>query len=66
VVEAKFKSDFSALRDRIADVTPEEYARARARMTALVEPARQHRSVARQPAKFLRNLVERARAALGT
>ena len=64
VVEAKFHGDFAALRDRVADVTREEYAQARARLNTLVEPARQHRSVARQPAKFLRGLVERCRAAL--
>ena len=65
VVEAKFHGDFAALRARVADVTPEEYGQARARLTALAEPARQHRSIARRPAEFLLNLVARARAAVG-
>lgn len=65
VVEAKFHGNFRAIRERVADVTPKEYAQARARLTALAEPARQHRSVARQPARFLCNLVAQARAALG-
>ena len=65
VVEAKFRGNISTLRERVASVTPETYARARARLEELAEPARLHRSVARQPAKFLAGLVERARAALG-
>ena len=64
VVEAKLHGNVSTLRERVASVTPEAYAQARARLKELAEPARQHRSVARQPAKFLAGLVERARAAL--
>lgn len=65
VVEAKLHGNISALRERVANVNPEDYSRARVRLRELAEPARQHRSVARQPAKFLSNLVARARARLG-
>jgi len=65
VVEVKFQGNFAALRARVADVTPEEYTQARARLAALAEPARQHRSIARRPAEFLRDLVARARSAAG-
>lgn len=64
VVEAKLLGNVSTLRERVASVAPEEYARARVHLKDLAEPARQHRSVARQPAKFLAGLVDRARAAL--
>jgi hypothetical protein len=63
VVEVKLHGSVALLRERVASVTPEAYAQARAHMKELAEPARQHRSVARQPAKFLDGLVERARAA---
>lgn len=65
VIEAKLQGNISTLRERAASVTPEAYAQARARLNALAEPARQHRSIARQPAKFLSGVVERARAAVG-
>jgi len=65
VVQAKLHGGISTLRERAADVTLGEYARARARLDEIVEPARKHRSASRRPTHFLRGLVERARAALG-
>ena len=63
VVEAKERG-VAAIRERAATVRPERYAEARRRLEALAEPARRLRSAARQPAKLLASLIERARAAL--
>ncbi len=65
VVEVKFQGNVAGLRERLANVTREDYALARVRLRELTEPARQHRSIARRPAKFLHGLVARARAAAG-
>jgi hypothetical protein len=65
VIEAKLKGGISDMRERLADVAPEEYCAARVDLAKVSEPARQRRSIARNPIKFLRDLVGRIRLAVG-
>lgn len=63
VVEAKERG-VATLRERASAVGGKLYAQARSRLKTLSEPARRLRSAARQPAKTLAAIVERARAGL--